>query len=91
MTRSQTRARDKAERSEAEMRESEAKLRETLAERQRAEEAVREGEERYRELVENANDIVFTLDLQGNVTSINRAVESLTGYTPSRATQDEHE
>lgn len=81
VTRSQTRARTKAERSEAEMRESESKLRKTLEERQRAEEAVKEGEERYRELVENANDIVFTLDLKGNVTSINKAVESLTGYT----------
>ena len=44
---------------------------------------MKEGEERYRELVENANDIVFTLDLQGNVTSINRAVEPLTGYSPA--------
>ncbi|MEK6280663.1 MAG: CHASE domain-containing protein [Acidobacteriota bacterium] len=83
VTRSQTRARDKAERSEADMRESETRLRATLAERQRAEEALKEGEERYRELVENANDIVFTLDLQGNVTSINRAVEPLTGYSPA--------
>jgi PAS domain S-box-containing protein len=80
VTRSQTRARDKAERSEAEMRESEARVRQTLVERQRAEDAVREGEERYRELVENANDIVFTLDLEGNVKSINKAVESITGY-----------
>jgi PAS domain S-box-containing protein len=81
VTRSQTRARNKAERSEGEMRQQEAKLRKTLAEQQRAEEAIREGEERYRELVENANDIVFTLDLQGNVTSINKAVENLTGFT----------
>ncbi len=81
VTRSQTRARNKAEHSEAATRESEAKLRKTMVEQQRAEDAVREGEERYRELVENANDIVFTLDLQGNVTSINKAVESLTGFT----------
>jgi PAS domain S-box-containing protein len=80
VARSQTRARDKAERSEAEMRESEARVRQTLAERQRAEDAVREGEERYRELVENANDIVFTLDLEGNVRSVNKAVQSITGY-----------
>ena len=36
--------------------------------------------ERYRELFENANDIVFTADLEGNLTSINRAGERLSGY-----------
>jgi two-component system, sensor histidine kinase and response regulator len=35
---------------------------------------------RYEELFENANDIVFTTDLEGKVTSINRATESVTGY-----------
>jgi PAS domain S-box-containing protein len=81
VTRSQTRARANAEQSEAEVRESEAKVREILEERQRAEALVKESEERYRELVENANDIVFALDLEGNVTSINKAVESITGYS----------
>ena len=81
VTRSQIRARDKAECSEAEVRASEATVRKTLVQRELAERAVKEGEERYRELVENANDIVFTLDLQGNVTSVNKAVESLTGYS----------
>ena len=80
ITRSQIRARDKAERSEAEMRESEAKVRHTLAERERAEETIKEGEARYRQLVENANDIVFMLDLQGNVTSMNKAAEVITGH-----------
>jgi len=75
------RARAKAERSEAEVRASEATMRKILDERERAEAAVKESEERYRELVENANDIVFTLDLEGNMTSVNRAVESVTGYT----------
>lgn len=81
VTRSQTRARAKAERSEAEVRESETTVRKILEERERAEAAVKESEERYRELVENANDIVFALDLAGNVTSINKAVESITGYS----------
>jgi PAS domain S-box-containing protein len=36
--------------------------------------------ERYRELFENANDIVFTADLEGNLSSINRAGERLSGY-----------
>ena len=56
-------------------------MRTILAERERVEDALRESEERYRELVENANDIVFTLDLTGNMTSVNKAVESVTGYS----------
>ena len=83
VTLAQTRARSKAEQSEADVRESEKKVRKVLEERERAEAAKTESDERYRELVENANDIVFTLDLEGNVTSMNRAVESLTGYTPT--------
>ncbi len=37
-------------------------------------------EQRYRNLVESANDIVFTLDLQGTLTSLNKAGERLMGY-----------
>ncbi len=87
VTRAQTRARAKAEESEEEVRESEAKLRTVLNERERAEAAVKESEERYRELVENANDIVFSLDMSFNVTSINKAVETLTGYSQSELMQ----
>lgn len=76
-------AQAEAEQSAAELRVSEAKMRKTLTDRERTEEALRESEERYRELVENANDIVFTLDLAGNVTSVNKAVESMTGYSQS--------
>ncbi len=42
--------------------------------------ALQASEERYRELFENANDIVFTTDPEGRLTSINRAGERLTGY-----------
>jgi PAS domain S-box-containing protein len=37
-------------------------------------------EERYRELFENATDAVFTTDLQGRLTSVNRRFVELTGY-----------
>ncbi|HET9177318.1 MAG TPA: response regulator [Terriglobia bacterium] len=35
---------------------------------------------RYEELFENANDIIYTTDLEGNFTSINREAERVTGY-----------
>jgi PAS domain S-box-containing protein len=38
-------------------------------------------EERYRDLFENATDIVYTHDLEGNMTSLNRAGERSTGYS----------
>lgn len=42
--------------------------------------ALQASETRYRELFENANDVVFTTDLAGQFTSVNRAGEELTGY-----------
>jgi PAS domain S-box-containing protein len=43
--------------------------------------ALRASDERFRELFENANDIVFMTDLAGNVLSMNRAGEQVTGYS----------
>ena len=36
---------------------------------------------RYRDLIENAKDMIWTLDLGGNVTFLNSACEAITGYT----------
>src|SRR5712664_2135866 len=38
-------------------------------------------EANYRELVENASDIIYTHDLEGRFTWVNKACERITGYS----------
>lgn len=42
-------------------------------------------EQRTRELVENAKDIIFTLDLEGNFTSINNSAVEVMGWSKTEA------
>jgi len=55
-----------------------------ITERRRAEEAMRQSEQKYRELFENANDIIFILDLDGRILSCNDAACRTYGYEPEQ-------
>jgi PAS domain S-box-containing protein len=55
-------------------------LKRTQDEHARAEQQLRQSEERYRALIEGVRDMIFTLGLDGRITSLNPAFETTTGW-----------
>ncbi len=51
-----------------------------LEDRKYAEESLKGSEERYRTMIENANDMIWMLDTQGNMTFFNKQSELISGY-----------
>lgn len=51
-----------------------------ISKEKQAEEDLKEREEQYRTIIENANDIIWTLDIKGNFTFANQQAEITTGH-----------
>ncbi|MCC6145732.1 MAG: PAS domain S-box protein, partial [Candidatus Hydrogenedentes bacterium] len=51
-----------------------------ITERKRFEEALQESENNYRDLFENAYDLIYTMDVDQRITSVNKLAEEVMGY-----------
>jgi PAS domain S-box-containing protein len=69
----------------AELSRANEKLQAEISERISRENALQQSEEKYRFLAENITDVIWTVDLEGNLTYISPAVEELLGFTPEEA------
>ncbi len=58
-----------------------------ISARKKTEESLQKAQARYMNLYENANDMIFTSDLKGKITSVNRAASFVIGYTKEELTK----
>jgi PAS domain S-box-containing protein len=54
-----------------------------ITEGKHAEEALQRSEEKYRELVENLNEVIYTIKAEGTITYVSPTVQAVLGYEPA--------
>ena len=67
----------------SELRETNLRLRKQIHEYRKAKQALRSSEEKFRSLVTHSLDIIYTIAIDGIITSLSPAFETLTGWKPS--------
>lgn len=53
-----------------------------ITQRKQAELSLRQSEQNYRNLIENINDVIYEIDLEGNIRFISSPIERIIGYKP---------
>jgi len=56
-----------------------------ITEQKQIEDNLMQSEQRFRDLFENASDVIYTADFNGNFTSLNQSGERMTGYSHEEA------
>lgn len=54
-----------------------------ISERKAIEEKIRQNEENYKKLIENVNDVIYEITLEGEIKYVSPVVESVLGYLPN--------
>jgi PAS domain S-box-containing protein len=68
--------------SKAELLQELKALRQRISKLEQVEQALRESENKHRDLIEEMTDVIYTLDTEGNVTSVNKAGKTTFGREP---------
>ncbi len=53
-----------------------------ITQRKRAELSLQESEQRFRNLIENINDVIYEIDIQGNIKYISSPIQRIIGFLP---------
>jgi PAS domain S-box-containing protein len=60
-----------------------------ITDRKEAEDALQTSEEKYRDIVENINDVIYKVGIDGTISYVSPTIKSILGYTPDEVVGQE--